>query len=109
MTLDPLERYAIIGARNSKIYRFYYNEWTSHIFRLDFTESQPGSSSATPPQAFSGHSQAITCVAIAQHGSVIISGSADGSVIAWDPYSCTPLRTFVTVKGIFDTYAQTNS
>jgi len=52
-------------------------------------DAAAGSRSATPPAAtehatMSGHTQAITCLALATDGLLLVSGSRDGSVRVWD-------------------------
>ncbi|KAH3763577.1 protein ROOT INITIATION DEFECTIVE 3 [Pelomyxa schiedti] len=95
VALDPLDRYAVVGSRDSNLYRIDLIE----DLATNQQQQQQQTSLQNKNKLSGGHTLPVTCVCITNNGQTIVSGGLDGTVVCWDPFSCNPSATLTRVKG----------
>ncbi len=63
------------------------------------TSTQPSAAVSGERARFTGHKDRVTCVAISANGTRAVSGSADGTVILWDPETGQELQRLGSHQG----------
>ncbi len=63
------------------------------------TSTQPPAAVSGERARFTGHKDRVTCVAISANGTRAVSGSADGTVILWDPETGQELQRLGSHQG----------
>lgn len=89
IALDPGEHVFYAGSRDGKIY----------IAALNAVGSSSNSYGMHIIGSLSDHSKAVTCLAFATDGILLVSGSEDGMVRVWDTKTRNIFRIFKHAKG----------
>ncbi|KAJ9674385.1 hypothetical protein PVL29_023753 [Vitis rotundifolia] len=89
IALDPGEHVFYAGSRDGKIY----------IAALNAVGSSSNSYGMHIIGSLSDHSKAVTCLAFAMDGILLVSGSEDGMVRVWDTKTRNIFRIFKHAKG----------
>jgi len=90
--LDPSEHAVYVGGLDGIVY-------VVHLFNLASISDHTVNARENSQQVFKAHTKSVSCLSMSFDGSVLVSGSIDGTCIVWDVVSRQPLRTFAQHKG----------
>ncbi|KAJ3007101.1 WD repeat-containing protein 18 [Thoreauomyces humboldtii] len=95
IALDSTETRLYTGSADGLIYRtnLYQSSESGSVGMVQGVNSIESDSGV-----FTGHTQTVTSLAFSFDGSLLLSGSEDGTAIVWDTSSKQALRTFSTHK-----------
>ncbi|KAI8920751.1 quinon protein alcohol dehydrogenase-like superfamily [Powellomyces hirtus] len=96
LALDPTETRLYSGSSDGLIYctNLYHQSSDGQTHGM----SQGVDAGETDPGVFTGHTQNVTSLCFSFDGSLLLSGSEDGTAIVWDAASKQSLRSFTTHK-----------
>jgi len=96
VVLDPHETLLFVGGGDSNIYKIdLFQQLGSTSLPFDPTQLKD----EQHRKVLRGHNGAISSLSISFDGSILLSGSQDGTCIVWDPHTSQLLRSFTHHKG----------